>query len=408
MNYEAMKAYAKIIVEMGVNVQEGQSVVVTTSTKCDELAELVVEECYAKGASDVRMNWVNNKIQKLKFMNESLEELSKFSDEEKAKYEAWVKKPPVKIYIDDDDPDAFKGVAIEKLVEPKKARYPFMKPYIDAMNGKAQWTIVAMPSLPWARKMYPNLSDEDAMASLEKAIMHTMRMDQGDALENWHQHIDTLCEKAQKMNALNLEELHYTASNGTDLNIKLHPNHIWCTAYEKQENGISSCVNMPSEEVFTHPDLKGVNGIVYSSKPLSYNGNLIENFSVEFKDGKAIHVTAEKGLEHLQEMIKMDEGASYLGEVALVPYDSPINQIGTLFYNTLFDENASCHLALGDGIGEAIKGYEGKTKDELIQMGCNDSMIHVDFMVGTKDLDIVGITKDHKEIKIFKDGLWAI
>ncbi len=409
MDLKTLKEYARVIVKIGVNVQEGQDVIVQCSLACAELAEYVVEECYKAKARKVTVRWSYPNINRLKLINESIDTLSEFNDEEKGKYEDWLKRPPVKIWIDDEDPDVYQGIDVEKLVEPRKRRYPFIKNYADELSGKAQWTIVAMPSLAWARKMYPDeANDEIAVQKLEDAIMKTMRIEEGKTDENWDKHIAYLESQAKKMNDYHFKKLHYTSSNGTDFTVGLHSKHTWCTAWEKQKNGISSCVNMPTEEVFTLPDKYSAEGKVVATKPLSYNGNLIEDFSVEFHEGKAIKVSAEKGLEHLEEMIKMDESSCYLGEIALVPYDSPINQIGTLFYNTLFDENASCHLALGDGIAEAMLGYESLSPQELVEAGCNNSMIHVDFMIGTKDTNITGIQEDGTEVIVFKDGHWAI
>ena len=409
MELEVLKEYARVIVKIGVNVQKGQNVLVQCSLNCAPLAREVVEQCYLCGANKVTVNWSDPAISRLHYQYQSVETLGYFSHEEQGKYEDWLENPPVKIWIDDDDPDQFKGIDVEKLTKPRKLRYPFMKPYLDKLDGLAQWTIVAMPSLAWAKKMYPNAaSDQEALDLLEAAIMKTMRIEKDKSDQNWQEHIDYLEKQAQKMIGYHFEKLHYVSNNGTDFTIGLHSDHQWCTAYEKQKNGVASCVNMPSEEVFTLPERFSACGHLVASKPLSYNGNLIENFAFDFKDGKVIHVEAEKGLEHLQEMVKMDEGASYLGEVALVPYDSPINQIGVLFYNTLFDENAACHIALGDGISEAIQGHEKMSKEELVKAGCNESMIHVDFMVGTKDMQIIGIQKDGTEVIVFKDGYWAI
>ncbi len=409
MNQETFQEYARVIVKIGANVQPNQEVIVACSVNCAELAEQVVCQCYQAGAKRVTVRWSHPGISRLKLLNESVKTLSEFTNEEKGRYEDWLKCPPVKIWIDDDDPDQFQGIAIEKLTEPQKKRYPKIKPYLDELDGKAQWTIVAMPSLAWAKKMYPNEKTEaEALRKLEEAIIKTMRMDGKQADENWQKHLTYLQMQAEKMNAYHFERLHYVAGNGTDLTIGLHPQHQWCTAWEKQKNGFASCVNMPTEEVFTLPDRLSAEGRVVASKPLSYNGNLIEDFAMEFHQGKVVHVEAKKGLDHLQEMVAMDEGAAYLGEVALVPFDSLINQIQTLFYNTLFDENACCHLALGAGISEAIINHESMSVQELRKAGCNDSMIHVDFMIGTEDLQITGIQSDGTEVRVFQNGNWAI
>lgn len=408
MNKKTLKNYAKVIVKVGANISKDQFVNLFVSTDNTEIAEYVVEEAYKCGAKHVQVRWMNDKIAKLQLLNDSIETLSTFTSEQKGRLEDEVKSFPVNIYIEDSDPDAFNGVPVEKMVEPRKAKYKFIKKYNDKLDGQAQWTIVAMPSISWAKKMYPGLPADKAVKKLEKAIMHSICLDEKDPFASYDKHIKYLEAQAKKMNKYNFKTLHYTSSNGTDFTVDLHPDHQWCTAWEKQKNGISSCVNMPTEEVFTHPDINSANGIVYASKPLSYNGNLIEDFSVTFENGKAVKVKARKGQKQLEEMIKMDPGSSRLGEVALVPYDSKINQIGTLFYNTLFDENAACHLALGDGIAEAIKGHEKMNKKQLKAKGVNDSMIHVDFMIGAKDTKIVGIKQNGKEVVVFDSGVWAI
>ncbi|MCF0108759.1 MAG: aminopeptidase, partial [Erysipelotrichaceae bacterium] len=302
MKKEVMRAYAQIIVRLGVNVQPGQYVAITVSTAQDEIGVMVAEECYKAGAAHVRFNWTNDDFMRLRYINESIETMSEFTEELKGKYEDELKHPYVGIYIDDSDPDVFNGIDNEKLTEPRRRLYPFIKKYRDELEGKAQWTIVAMPQVSWARKMYPGVSDEEAMEKLEKAIMHTMRMDTEDPVGEWHKHIETLKVKAATMNEHHFKTLHYTAGNGTDFIVDLHPKHVWQTAWEKQRNGISSCVNMPTEEVFTIPEVHSAHGKLVASLPLSYNGNLIEDFSFEFEGGKIVKVDAAKGQEQLEKM----------------------------------------------------------------------------------------------------------
>jgi len=275
------------------------------------------------------------------------------------------------------------------------------------MDNRYQWCIVAMPSIDWAVKVFPELSEKDAFLQLEKAIIKCTRLE-NDAVKNWEDHISYLLDKAEKMNSYNFKELHYSSSNGTDLTLELQPGHNWLSARETHLGGIEYSANMPTEEVFTMPKRDGVNGVVYSTKPLSYNGNLIEDFNVVFKDGAAVKVQAKEGQKVLEELIGMDDGAKYLGEVALVPYDSPINKTGILFLNTLFDENAACHLAFGDSFSNNLKGYENMSNEEIDESGRNRSMVHVDFMIGSKDLNVVGRTFDGKEVLVFKNGMWNI
>ncbi len=400
MNENKLKEYARLICEVGVNIQKGQDVRINVSIEHHKLAELIVEKAYEMGARKVVVKWNDDVINRLNLINQSIETLSEVNNELEGMYKDDLERFP--------DPDVYKGIDINKLTEPRKNRYPLLKKYIDEIDSVSQWVIVAMPSVPWAKKMYPALSDDEAYNKLEEAILKTMRMNEGDSFENWKQHTDSLNKHAEILNKLDIDELHYTSGNGTDFRVKKHPEAVFSSAEMKMKNGHICFANMPSEELFTLPLKDSANGIVYATKPLSYNGNLIENFSVRFENGKAVEVKAEKGIEHLEEMIRMDEGSAYLGEIALVPYDSPINQIGSLFYNTLFNENASCHIALGDGVADTIKGYENYSKDELKEMGCNDSMIHVDFMVGDKDTRIEATTKDGKTVTLFENGLWAI
>ena len=283
-----------------------------------------------------------------------------------------------------------------------------MKKYIDQMENKDQWTIIAVPSPSWATKVFPELSEKEAVEKLWEAIIKTMRLDQEDPVAAWEEHIANLSDKSNKMNAMNLDYLTYKSANGTDLTVKMQPNHVWLSARETNLRGIDFTANMPTEEVFSMPKRDGVNGVVVSTKPLSLNGQLVENFKITFKDGKAVEVEAEKGLETLNTMLDMDESSRHLGEVALVPFNSPVNQTGLLFYNTLFDENASCHLALGNAYSMNIVNGTNMEEEELKKYGYNTSLTHVDFMFGSKDMEIVGTKKDGTKVVVFKDGRFVI
>ena len=282
-----------------------------------------------------------------------------------------------------------------------------VEPYLDRVENKEQWCIVGAASKEWAKKVFPNDKVNVAVEKLWNAILATSRMTL-DPIQEWKNHNLDLRKRCEYLNSLNLKKLHYTASNGTDLTVGLIPEGIFCGGSEfALGSNIEFNPNIPSEEVFTSPKKGEAEGIVYASKPLSYQGELIEDFSVRFENGKAVEVHARKGEELLKQMITMDETAAYLGECALIPFDSPINNTGILFFNTLYDENASCHLALGMGFTNCIKDYEKYEKKELEDMGVNDSMIHVDFMIGTSDMKIVGITSDDQEVVIFENGNWA-
>lgn len=408
MNQKNYENYAKLAVKIGINLQKGQDVIITASTNLAEIVKEFVKTCYENGARTVTVDWTNEEISKLHWLHESEEALSEIPlwAEEKAKYRA--EKLPCKIYIDDDDPNAYDGMDATKMANVQKARYKVMKKYRDMSDNKDQWLIIAVPSPKWALTVFPELEEKDAVEKLWEAIIKTMRLDVEDPVQAWEDHIAYLNDKQSKMNAMNLDYLVYKSGNGTDLTVKLQPNHYWISARETNLSGIDFTANMPTEEVFTMPKRDGVNGVVVSTKPLSLNGQLVENFKITFAEGKAVEIEAEKGLETLETMLDMDESSRYLGEVALVPYDSPINQTGLLFSSTLFDENACCHFAFGRAFKNNIKGYENMSQKDFENVGFNDSVNHIDFMIGSEDLEIKGYDFEGKEYQIFKNGVWAI
>ena len=408
MNQKIYEEYAKLAVEIGINLKEGQDVEITASTKCADFVKEIVKVCYADKARSVKVEWLNEEIDKLRWLYEDEKVMSEVLtwQEEKAKHRA--ETLPCKIYVDDADPDAYNGIDLKKYAAVRKARYSVLKKYSDMEDNRNQWVIVAIPSVKWAKKVFPALSDDEAVSKLWEAIIKTMRLDQKDPVQAWKDHIDDLQEKSNKLNEMNLDYLEYKSSNGTDLTLKLQPNHYWISARETNMLGNDFTANMPTEEVFTMPKRDGVDGVVVSTKPLSLQGQLVENFKVTFKDGKCVEVTAEKGQDVLENMLNMDENSRYLGEVALVPYDSPINQTGLLFSNTLFDENACCHLAFGEAFKNNIRGYENMSEEDFKKVGFNESINHVDFMIGSDDLDIVGVDHNGNRYQIFKNGVWAI
>ena len=408
MNQKIYENYAKLAVKIGINLQEGQDVVITASTRLVDIVKEIVKVCYENKARSVRVEWTNEQIDKLHWLYQDTEVMSQVPvwQEEKAKYNA--ETLPCKIYVDDEDPNAYEGVDVMKMAAVRKAKFKVLKKYRDMSDNKDQWLIVAVPSPSWAKTVFPELETEEAVAKLWEAIIKTMRLDTEDPVQAWEDHIANLSDKSSKMNAMNLDYLTYKSANGTDLTVKLQPNHIWLSARETNLKGIDFTANMPTEEVFSMPKRDGVNGVVVSTKPLSLNGQLVENFKITFKDGKAVEVEAEKGLDTLNTMLDMDEASRHLGEVALVPFDSPINQTGLLFSNTLFDENACCHFAFGFAFKNNIKGYENMSEEDFKEVGFNDSVNHVDFMVGSEDLEIKGYDFDGNEYVIFKDGVWAI
>ena len=402
-----LKKYAELIVQVGANVQSGQDVLIYAGVEQKQLVTYVVSECYKRKARRVEVNWECDEISKIKYKKESINTLSEVSEITHAKQRYMCDKLPVMIYIESSDPDALKGVNQGKIAKIRQNQYPILKPYRDQREKKYQWVIVGASSKAWAKKVFPNLTTSKAVEALWDAIMKTSRCDE-DPIKAWEKHNADLAKRTNYLNSLKLDYLHYSNKKGTDFKVWLLPNVKWEAGGERTlGSNIYYNPNIPTEECFTSPAKGKAEGIVYSTKPLSYQGELIENFSIRFEHGKAVEVHAEKGEELLKHMISMDETAGYLGEVALVPYDSPINQTGILFLNTLYDENAACHLALGMGFTNLIEGYENYSQEELYKMGINDSCIHVDFMIGSEDLDIKGYTKDGQEIQIFKNGTWA-
>ena len=407
MTKSKLKKYAELIVQVGANVQSGQDVLIYAGVEQKQLVTYVVSECYKRKARRVEVNWECDEISKIKYKKESINTLSEVSEITHAKQRYMCDKLPVMIYIESSDPDALKGVNQGKIAKIRQNQYPILKPYRDQRENKYQWVIVGASSKAWAKKVFPNLTTSKAVEALWDAIMKTSRCDE-DPIKAWEKHNADLAKRTNYLNSLKLDYLHYSNKKGTDFKVWLLPNVKWEAGGERTlGSNIYYNPNIPTEECFTSPAKGKAEGIVYSTKPLSYQGELIENFSIRFENGKAVEVHAEKGEELLKHMISMDETAGYSGEAALVPYDSPINQTGILFLNTLYDENAACHLALGMGFTNLIEGYENYSQEELYKMGINDSCIHVDFMIGSEDLDIKGYTKDGQEIQIFKNGTWA-
>lgn len=407
MKKTVMQKYAKLIARKGINVKKGQEVIVSASLDQPEFVKMVVEECYRAGASKVTVEWSFQPITKLHYRYRSLKTLSTFEKWEIEKLEHKCETLPATIFIDSDDPDGLKGIDQTKVSKASQAKYPIIKPYHDKMDNKYQWCIAAVPGEAWAKKVFPGERTSKAVEKLWNAILYTSRADGDDPVKAWEEHNADLKTRFEYLNSLGIESLHYTASNGTDFTVGLIPDALFMGGSELTLDGREFNPNIPSEEVFTSPMKGNAEGIVYATRPLSYRGELIENFSVRFEGGKAVEVHAEKGEDLLKQMISMDENAAYLGECALVPFDSPIRNSEITFYNTLFDENACCHLAFGRGFENCIKDFDKYTLEECRQKGINDSLIHVDFMIGSEDLNITAHTRDGKDVAIFKDGNWA-
>ena len=407
MKKTVLRAYARLIAEVGARVQKGQDVVIEAELDQPEFVTMVADACYHAGARKVTVTWKHQALEKLAIRRESVKTLQTVEEWERAKLQHYVDTLPCRIYLLSEDPDGLRGVSPAKMASARQGRYSVIKPYRDQMEGRYQWCIAAVPGVAWAKKVFPDLAESEAMDKLWEAIFQAVRITgDGRCVDKWHRHIETLAHRVEKLNQLNFKSLHYTNSLGTDLTVELPEDHIWEAGNDVTLSGRTYIANIPTEEVFTSPLKTGVNGVVYSALPLSHNGTIIDKFHFVVKDGKIVEVHAEQGEEALKAAVTVDEGASYFGEVALVPYDSPISNQKILFYNTLFDENAACHIAFGEAY-PCLKDGQAMSKDELKARGLNDSITHVDFMVGTPDLNILGITHDGKEIPVFVDGNFA-
>lgn len=406
MQKTRLRKYAQLIARVGCNVQKGQDVFLYAGLDQPEFVTMVTDELYKAGARKVFVEFDYDPLTKYHVRHRSVKALSTVESFEEAKLQYMTEKLPVRLYLISEDPDGLKGVNIEKMSKGQQGRYAVVKPYRDQIEGKHQWCIAAVPGAAWAKKVFPGEPKGRAVERLWEAILSTARVDD-DPIAAWDAHNRDLHDRCEYLNSLEIETLEYHASNGTNLTVGMIPEAVFCGGGETTQSGVYFNPNMPTEECFISPMRGKAEGIVYASKPLSYQGQLIEEFWFRFESGKIVEAHAEKNDALLQKMIDMDEGARYLGECALVPYDSPINRTGLLFYNTLFDENACCHLAVGMGYKDTIRDHHSKSLEEVREMGINDSMIHEDFMIGTEDLEILAHCRGGKTVKIFEKGTWA-
>ena len=406
MKKSVLRAYAKLIVNTGVNVQKGQTVIVYAGLDQPEFVQMVVEEAYKAKAKEVIVEWSYQPLTKTHVRYKTLKTMSTVHEWEKARLEHYCEVLPARIHLISSDPDGLKGVNMAKVSKANQATYPILKPYRDRRENKEQWCIAAVPGAAWAKKVFPGLPKGKAMEKMWESILAASRVTE-DPIKAWDEHNADLAKRCAYLNNLNIRSLHYTAANGTDLTVGMIEEGRWCGGGDTSLQGIYFNPNIPTEECFISPKKGLAEGIVYSSMPLSYRGQLIDKFSIRFENGKAVEAKAEVGEELLNTMLTMDEGAAYLGECALVPQASPICESGILFYNTLFDENAACHLAVGRGFTDCIRDHHNKTLAECQALGINDSMIHVDFMIGCDTMNIDATTRDGKIVPIFRNGNWA-
>ena len=406
MKQTVLRRYARLIARVGVNIQKGQDVIIGCDLDQPRFVELLVDECYKAGARKVRVDFSYQPLEKLHVRHQTVTALSRVEEWEKARLQHYADTLPCRIHLVSQDPDGLKGINQKKLAQAYRKRWPILKPYTDAMENRYQWCIAAVPGAAWAKKLFPELPRGRAMEKLWEAILYTSRVTE-DPVAEWEAHDRDLHDRCAYLNSLGIAELRYRGDNGTDLTVGMIPEAEFKGGGDTSRQGVYFNPNIPTEECFISPMRGKAEGIVYATMPLSYQGQLIENFSIRFEAGRAVEVHAEKNQALLEQMIAMDEGAAYLGECAIVPVDSPISQYGLLFCETLFDENAACHLALGAGFADTIRGSEGKTLEECRALGVNDSMEHNDFMIGYEGLDMDALTRDGKTVPILRRGRWA-
>ena len=409
-NFEAkLKEYAHLLVEVGLNLRPGQTPRIDASLNAAPLVRLCVEACYDRGARDVLVDWNDDEVFRQKFLRADEAVFSEFPAYDKAKLDWLLERKSPRLSFSGGDPELLRGVDPARLQNWRRVAGEATRPYGDAMTAnKFQWCVGSCPTKAWAEKVFPDKKGEEAMDALWDAIFSVCRVTgDGRAVERWKEHTAATAGRARALNEYQFRSLRYANSLGTDLTVRLPENHVWAGGSDFTPEGTEFVANIPTEEIFTAPRRDGVDGRVYASMPLSLSGNLVKDFWLDFKDGRIVNIHAGEGEEYLRRAIDTDEGAHYLGEAALVPCDSPIRKTGLLFYNTLFDENASCHLAFGEAYPSCVRGGEDMSEEEQKAAGLNRSITHVDFMVGTADLSIVGTTRDGREVPVFTDGSFA-
>jgi aminopeptidase len=404
---QKLEKYASLAVQIGVNVQKGQTLVVNAPLEAAPLVRKIAKKAYEVGAKHVYVEWNDEELTYIKFKHAPDEAFLEYPMWRAKGMEQLAEEGAAFLSIYSPNPDLLKDIDPKRIAAANKTASKALSNYRSAlMADKNCWSLISVPTPGWAKKIFPDVSEEEAISKLWDAIFHVTRIDTDDPVQAWQQHNDQLAKIVDYLNNKQYKQLIYEAP-GTNLTIELVENHVWHGGAAVSQSGIRFNPNIPTEEVYTMPHKDGVNGIVRNTKPLNYNGNLIDGFTLTFKDGKVVDFSAEKGYEILKHLLDTDEGARRLGEVALVPHQSPISASNLIFYNTLFDENAACHLALGKAYPTNIKDGTAMSKEELAEHGVNDSLIHEDFMIGSAELNIDGVTKDGKREPIFRNGNWA-
>ncbi len=404
---QQLQNYADLAVKVGVNIQPDQKLFISASTDAVEFVRIIVEKAYAAGARQVFVDWSDDVVSRIRYEQAPADSFAEFPSWKADERIQLAEQGTAFMSIVSQSPDLFKNVDPTRIRDAQKASGQALDKFRQMMQAdKFSWTVIAAPSKDWAALVFPDLPEAEQVPALWDAIFKAVRADKENPVEEWKQHDSTLHEKVDYLNDKHYKKLHYTAP-GTDLTIELPEKHTWCGAGSVNVDNAVFMANMPTEEVFTAPMKTGVNGYVSSTKPLSYGGTIIDDFKITFKDGKITEVTAGKGQDILENLIEADEGAKYLGEVALVPHESPISASGLLFYNTLFDENASNHLAIGSAYAFNLTGGKEMDRKQLEENGLNQSITHVDFMVGSGEMDIDGILEDGTAEPVFRSGTWA-
>ncbi len=399
--------YAKLAVEVGVNIQPDQILFISAATDTVEFVRLITEKAYDVGARQVIVDFNDDVLSRLRFEKAPADSFATFPEWKVTEREKLAEKGAAFMTIVSQSPDLLKGIEPTRIADTQKASGQALEKFRQEMQAdKFSWSVIAAPSPAWAAKVFPYLPQDEQVPALWNAIFKAVRADVEDPVAAWKQHDQTLHNKVDYLNAKRYAQLHYRAP-GTDLTVNLPKGHLWCGAGSVNNKGHTFMANMPTEEVFTVPHKTGVNGYVSSTKPLSYGGNIIDQFKLTFKDGRVTKVSAKQGEEVLEQLLQTDDGAKHLGEAALVPHGSPISQSNILFFNTLFDENASHHFALGSAYAFCLEDGKTMSPSELEKHGLNQSITHVDFMIGSEEMDVDGILEDGTIEPIFRNGNWA-
>lgn len=405
---EQLEGYARLAIAKGCNLQPGQELFIAADITQAPLVRKLVKEAYERGASLVTVRWGDEVTGRLQYDYRSIESFEEFPDWQALMQNGLANRGAALLFVTSEDPEALSGIDQRKLVANTIAANRACRDWRDGMDfGRNVWCIIGASSPAWAKRVFPDLDEDEAVDRLWDAIFATVRLDEDDPLAAWDRHAAAFTDRRAWLDGLHLDALHYTSSLGTDFTVGLTAGSIWQGGGSETVSGTFFFPNMPTEEVFTTPDRSRADGVVVAAMPLNHNGALVEDFTITFADGRVTGYSARRGEDVLREIIETDEGSHHLGEVALIPSTSPIRKQGILFLNTLFDENACCHIALGMGFPDCYEGGLEMTKEELFEKGVNDSATHVDFMIGTDDLSIDGITSDGSIVPLFRNGVWA-